>query len=175
MIPINEAIESGAWLQARLPAPSPSDGNFITITIEGDKENELEHKNLITHFHFKVTDFSKIVLTDIDNPEYLEVSLESNIWLLKFEIINVLKDSVPFYDIEALLQLTDDEGYKFSIFKDDSYLLSNSSFAKKSGLASLRFKNLAPKIRKLGAFAFELPDEFDTLFITVKGGEISEV
>ncbi len=171
MIPINEAIEAGAWLQIDKPIKR-EDRVSSSITFIYDEIVAVEPR-----FKFKLISFSKVDLTTIDNPENLKVSVDCNFWLLKFELVVLLKESAYFSNFVDMLKLSDDEGYQFEAFDwtDDFHLCSNSDFAKSSGLASLNNMKISPKIRKTGALIFELPDEFDTLFITVKDGEISEV
>lgn len=149
MILLNEAIEAGAWLQVKT-------NNFS--------------------FKIKLFSFSKIDLANIDNPEYLTIPIESNVWLLKLEIMNTSKEQIYSSDMRNSLKLADDEGYTFSFmdYSGNDHLIHRSEFAKESGVSNLDGKELPPKIRRSGAFVIELPDDFEQLFLTVQDGEISD-
>lgn len=88
MIPIKEAIATGAWLHAEHIEPSRPD---MELT-----------------FSIKLTSFSKIDTSKITNPfksinpDYYElnIALGLNIWLLGFDIINLCKKRInDFYTI----------------------------------------------------------------------------
>jgi hypothetical protein len=87
------------------------------------------------------------------------------------------KELTKFNDFRDSLRLFDEDGYNFSFvtYGTDSHLIYSSDFAKESGLAFLDDLSMNPKIRKSCIALIELPDEFDTLFLTVQDGEISEV
>jgi hypothetical protein len=149
MIPLNEAIEAGAWLET---------------DVVGTKK-----------YRLKLNGFSKVNLEAIDNPEELEIPIDSNIWVLEFDFINASKESISWSDIIARFCLMDDEECKYDIFMDDAYLVFGSMFAKNLGVERDYTKKYPPKVRKSGAVFFELPEDIDQLFIFVEYGDIREI
>lgn len=156
MIPIQEAIDTGAWLR----------GEFV---------EEFEDDRVIT-FQIKLKEFSKIDLTTVDNPENIssELRLDANIWLLKCEIVNLSKCEAYSFRITHKLCLVDEDNYEFKIVSE-SYLTLSSEFAKTSELKNFFANALPPKIKRSGAVLFELPEFFEHLSIKVSGGSLTEL
>ena len=150
MISINEAIEAGSWF-------------------------EMSTENIL--IRIRPISFSKLDLTSVDNFNNSDLDVNSNLWLLTMELVNLEKKEIATYSVRQIIKVKDDEGYTFSHIYD-SHLYLFSDFSKESGLITLQGNSgsvLNPKIRKVGALIFELPDDFDQLFLTVQDGEISEV
>jgi len=144
MIPLNEVIEDGSWLRVDIP---------------GDEKRS---------FQFRPTSFSKINMSEVDNPEKLkEIDINSNIWLLNLDIINLSKQEFDSYKFTDVINILDEDSCAFSKI-NDSHLTLSSEFAKTSGLEKFFCVNLRPKIAKSGAIAYELPDFFDQLFFDAK-------
>jgi hypothetical protein len=155
MIPLNEAIETGAWFE-------------VESKYQFDDDRILKYR-------LKLNGFSKVNLEAIDNPEELHIPINSNIWVLEFDFINSSKEQISWVNILSRINLIDDEGYKYEVFLDDGYLLYMSDFSKNLGYERDMNKKYPPKIRKSGAVFFELPEEIYKLFIAFEYGEISEV
>lgn len=143
MIPLLKAIESGSWL----------------FGMSNDDEE--------IRFQVKPILFEKIYLKDIDDPEDLEIELDSNIWLLKLSVVNLFRTPMPIYSLRTNLILKDADHFEFHAY-EEHHLSSSSDYAKSSGLAKFYNCDLPPKIRKSGAFSYELPDAFEELFLAVK-------
>ena len=141
MIPISEAIETGTWLQA---------------------------KNDNVTFRIRVTAFSKIDPANIPPIESKGIDIDSNIWLLSLDVINLCKTEQSLDTLKHSLKIMDEEEYEFSAF-DSSSLYNNL------GLSQFYSLSLPAKIKKSGALTFELPEVFEQLFLTINNGEISEV
>jgi hypothetical protein len=149
MIPLNEAIETGSWLQA--------------------KTDDLL-------FRFKPISFSKIDLAEIDNSNKMKID-GGVLWLLKIEVVNMNKVQChPFY-IRDHIAIFDSDDFLFLPVKDD-HLTSDSNFAVSNGLNRFvgwsSCPALPPKIKVSGALAYLLPEEDTKYFLSVKDGEISE-
>ncbi len=153
MVPLSEAINSGIWIKAEY------------------KENE---DNYV--FQMKPTSFTKINLkNDVDDPIKLgHIDVSSNVWLLKVEVVNLCRQKVESsYMITGRLVLVDDDGYEFPT-TDDWHLNLISDYANKTGLRRFFGTDLPPKIKRKGAVAFELPDTFDELYLSVRNGATVE-
>lgn len=161
MIPINEAIDSGAWLSGEYKQP------------EWSKAFETGEPMF---FQIKLLEFSKVDLSLVDNPECIDpiVGSNANIWLLRFDIVNLCKKPLGILWIKMQLLLEDSEGFQF-IYLDERHLTLHSEFSTKSGLKNFYSQDLPPKVKRSGAIIFELPDLFDELFIKVKDGSLTEV
>jgi len=156
VIPIQEAIDTGAWLR----------GEFV---------EEWEDNRVIT-FQIKLKEFSKIELATVDNPENISdgIRLDANVWLLKCDIVNLSKYEAMSLRITHKLCLVDEDDYEFMIVRE-SHLTLSSDFAEKSELKNFYAAMLPPKIRRSGAILFELPEFFEHLSIKVSGGSINEL
>lgn len=150
MIPIKEAISSGAWLHFSNP------------------EEELD-------FRVKVLSFRKIDLKEVDNPEKVEIN-EGAIWyLMTIEFINLTKEEISQYQWKDEIVLIDNDGYKFNC-KSDDHLGLDSEFSKKSGLYEFYAGDYIPKIKYKGAITFLLPDEPEAEYsLTMSEGTVIEV
>lgn len=136
MVPVKEAINSGAWLQC-----------------------EYDYDGKIIKFRLKVNSFRKINLLKVDNPEEIDgIDSNSVIWLLQIEVINLNKTPLEVYNATAKLTLIDQDGFVFPFF-EDSHLHSSSKFSKKNGLQRFYNDDLLPKIKALGSITFQLPDD----------------
>ena len=150
MIPILDAIESGAWLTAEYE----SDDNPI-------------------RFRLRLTGFSRIDLAAIDGCENLKFGVSRNVWRLGLDVVNLWKREVPHYVVERHLVIVDQDGFEFKIL-EDNHLRLNSDYAETSGLRTFFPIDFPPKIKRSGAYPFELPDEFDVLFLAVRHGDLRE-
>ena len=65
----------------------------------------------------------------------------------------------------------DQDGFEFVWF-DDVHLCWGSKYAETSRLKSVSFP---PKIKRILSFAYELPDEYDELFLKIRRGTLVEV
>lgn len=158
MVPIKEAISSGAWLH----------GQYVNF-----KET--------FEFRIKINSFRKLLLSEIDNPEEIkEMDYGSILWLMQIEFVNLTKRPVEPSVLRPII-LVDQDGFSFNLF-EDSHLESNSEFSKTSGMARFCYQELIPKIKAVGAIAFLLPDDDDAEYsISIKNvkyglnGNIQEV
>lgn len=163
MVPLSEALETGAWLAVECPYDRYGPSSEYD-DINGGKP---------WIFRIRVTGFSKIDLSTVEGPEQLKLPLDANIWKLDLDFVNLcLRESSSSYLCRRLV-LKDCDGYEF-VRCDDSYLSYYSDFAKKSRLSEFYNEKLPPKIRRTGALAFELPQEFDSLNLAVRQGSVCE-
>jgi hypothetical protein len=139
MVPIKEAVNSGAWLHC-------------------EKRDNLFKVN---QFRLRIISFKKINLKDIDNPEEIEKFDETgNLWLMKIEVINLNKEPTSTYNNTGKLKLIDNDGFQFPKFKD-GHLERLSKYSNSSGLDRFWSTDLLPKIKAIGSIVFHLPDDED--------------
>lgn len=155
MVPIKEAINSGAWLLCEQNA------------------NLLE----ANQFRLRINLFRKIHLSEIDGAEEVN-GLDSNstIWLLGVEIVNLNKTPLRVHEATNQLILIDQDGFSFPIF-EDHHLHSYSEFGEKTKLKRFWLGDLLPKIKAVGSLAFQLPDDDEATYsIGIKNhGIVKEV
>lgn len=156
MIPIKEAISSGAWLHCE-------------YKISSDDE--------LTQFRIKILSYKKLDFSQVDNPERINFKDEGTIiWIMDLEVINLTKEAIsPIYGPGSIV-LVDQDGFKFEYFNDD-HLQLYSRFAIESKLMRFFAQKLIPKIKATGAILFQLPDDDDEAVysISLKGeGSIRE-
>ena len=161
MIPIKDAIETGAWLQAQFRA-----------TKEGEPEAN-NGEDVVFRIRLKV--FEKMNLRLLEEPEQLSngVTLESNIWRVSLDFVNLCRRELKSFVPRKRIFLCDSDGYEFKVV-EDFHLTIGSSVAKSFGMDTFSLREFPPKIRRHGAYAFELPDEFEELFLTIRGGKLQE-
>lgn len=150
MVPLRKAIENGAWLIGS------------------------SHEDEEIRFQVKPVSFEKVYLEKLDSPEELETDIDSNIWILKISVINLFRSPMPIYSLRGNLILKDIENFEFHAY-EETHLNSSSTFAKSSGLAKFWNCDLPAKVRKSGAFTYELPESFEEIFLAVKDGDLREV
>ena len=168
MVPITEAIETGAWLEVTCPA----NGDF-----------RLKDETHTLKFRVKLKSFSKIDLhaafsaEDTGDAIYqsflAEFGLEANIWKLDLDIVNLAPYPVRSDLLGELLHIRDEEGFVYERC-NNSWITLNSKFSETSGLKNFFCSELPPKVKKAGAFCYELPEFFEGLTIHGKDGSISE-
>lgn len=154
-------MEAGAWLVAEFPAQNPLelDENF------GQPIN----------FRMRVTKFEKLEFTDFgDLDECFRWDISKNIWILNFDVVNLCRKELSPLTISNRLVLVDAGGYEFRLF-DHGGLRCSSSIAKSSGMMEFYGGGLPPKVKRAGAFPYELPDDFDHLSLMIRGGTLREV
>ena len=164
VVPISEAIETGAWLKAECLHDRTSPESEFKVINDGKP---------IT-FRLIVKAFSLIDLAAIDQPEELKCSLDANVWKLDLEVVNLCQREVMSSFLGRRLVISDQDGFEF-INLSDSHLSCLSRFAKMSGLGAFHSSLLPPKIKRAGAFAYELPEEYDQLFLKIRKGSLTEV
>ena len=150
MIPLKEAINSGAWFH-------------------------FEIKNGKVRFRVKFLSFEKLDLSRVDNPVNIK-DLELGIWfILTVEFINLCKERIATSDWIDDILLKDQDGFEFNE-KTDMHLSYLSEFAEKSGLDKFYSEYYIPKIKYKGAISFLLPNESEQEYlILVKDGSIQEI
>jgi hypothetical protein len=162
MIPIAEAIETGAWLKAECP----NDRSWPQSSYDA------VNNGAPFTFRLRVTKFSKIDLAAIDEPEKLKIcSLESNMWKLDIEVVNLCIREISSRHLGTRLVIADQDGFEY-VLCSDGHLCWGSTHSGKLGLMS---QDLPPKIKRIQAFAYELPDVYDQLFIRIRKGSLTEV
>lgn len=154
MVPIKEAINSGAWLHC-------------------------EHKYGYNTYQFrvKVDSFKILNLKEVDDPEEIDgLDENSKLYMLGIEVINITKEPVALHSSIDFLLLVDQDGFKFPIFKE-RHLYRVSEFGKKHKLQRFDFKELLPKIKAVGSILFQLPDDDEAeYFISIQNdGTVQEV
>lgn len=151
-IPIEHAIDSGAWFHCR----SGYDGHYDNYS-----------------FRIRVLSFEKVNMTDIDNPKQITLDIEGGVlWVIKLQIINLNKEEVRI--IDGLIRIVDENDYDFPNVSD-AHLCFFSKYADSSGLKKLWGKGYIPKIKYTGSLLYLLPDEETEYFLSVPGGNIKEV
>ncbi len=164
MIPIHEAIETGAWLEATCSTVLNNSSTTVTVT-----------------FRFRVKRFEKInlreVLVDPDDLGHrlfpTDLDLDDNVWRFDLDLVNMEPYEISSEDFGDLICIEDEDGYRFGNCKD-RYITLAPDYAKSSGLYAFFCAELPPKIMKSGAFAFELPEFSERLFVIVKNGVLIE-
>lgn len=162
MIPIRDALETGAWLKAE----------FLPIYSWEHGVNDGE----VILFRIRVTEFSKVDLAAVDECERLSCGLDANIWKLGLDVVNLCKKEFqPEILIDGRLFVVDEDGFQFQMV-GDNHLRGVSQYSKQSGMSAFAFfpPALPPKIKRSGAFPYELPDEFDQLFLSIRDGTLCE-
>lgn len=150
MIPIKEAISSGAWLHC-----SSDDGSI--------------------QFRLRVLSFGKINLADVDNPQNIKQT-DSNAkwWLMKIEVVSLCKKNISPDRLFRNVLLVDQDGFEFNV-TEDSHLSSSSGFSIKSGLKRFYFGDLIPKVKANGAISFLLPDDDEAQYsLSMGNGTVRE-
>lgn len=154
MVPIKEAISTGAWLHC-----------------------ETTYNYELFQFRIKVLSFQKLNLSEVDNPEKIDFRDENTIvWIMDLEVVNLTKECIrPVQEGPGRLILVDQEGFRFYTFQD-SHLCCFSDFAKKSKTDRFYGTELLPKIKAVGAMPFLLPDDDEAVYsISIRNGSIKEV
>jgi len=150
MVPVKEAINSGAWL------------HFIS------NDESLQ-------FRLKVLSFHKLNFTEVDNPESIQQKdSNSQWWLMGVESINLTKRNIhPLIFVGSLL-LVDQDGFEFKVTRD-THLWLRSDFSKKSGLCRFFIDELIPKIKAVGTISFLLPDDDEVVYsLSMQNGMVQE-
>ncbi|AMC10100.1 hypothetical protein Lupro_02030 [Lutibacter profundi] len=136
MVPIKDAISSGAWLHC-----------------------EYLYSDKLYKFRLKINSFRKISISEIDNPEKIEnFDINSILWLMNMEVINLTKVPIEPYWGPRHLILIDQDDFNFHVFEDD-YLIRKSNFSDTSGTNRFCYPDLVPKIKAVGSIIFKLPDD----------------
>lgn len=152
MVPIKDAINSGAWLQCE----HQSGGNY--------------------KFRLRIKSFERLNLLLIDNPDKIQgIDSNSIIWKLEIEVISLNKIPMPVSYGPNCLLLIDQDGFNFPVFQD-RYLHMWSEFSRESKLGRFYFQDLLPKIKAVGLIIFQLPEDEDAeYFISIRDGLVQEV
>lgn len=166
MIPIQEAIETGAWLEA----------NYAHIN-----DFRIQSGKTTLGFRFRVKNLEKIdlrsVVVDPEDLGYkmfpLKLDIDANVWRLDLDIVNMEKYEIRSDLFGELLGIQDESGNEYRNCQD-RYLTLASEYAKLSGLERFFATELPPKIKRSGAFCFELPEFFEQLFVVAREGTIKE-
>lgn len=150
MVPVREAINSGAWLHFSFD----------------DGTNQLR---------LRVLSFEKIDLIQVDNHEQIEHD-ESGAqwWLMKIEAVNLNKSQIIPGLMHQYILLVDQQGFQFNVTVD-SHLWCFSGFSDESGLHRFYNDELIPKTKRVGAIAFLLPDDNEAEYsLAMKYGTVRE-
>tara|TARA_Y100000296_G_C5054500_1_gene196566 strand:+ start:54 stop:515 length:462 start_codon:yes stop_codon:yes gene_type:complete len=153
MINVKELIESGEFYS--LNATNRYDESF-NVRIRVENLYPLDWDNV----------------DDIEEVDQIEHN--SNIWVMEVCLVNLNKKKLSVDEIKSQLRLIDEEEFEFDSV-EDFHLCNSSQFAKNSKLVKLYSAELKPKIARSGAIAFELPDGFEELYLTVDNGTISAI
>lgn len=157
MVPIQEAINSQAWLRF-------SNAGYLR-EYSVDKPRD---------FRVRVLGFSKINIAEIDDPEELDVS-QSNAsrWMLKLEVVSLCKRQISTSDFNKLVLLVDQDDFGFNYLLEPH--LYCSEFGKRTGLGRFYGGGLFPKIKAVGALAFLLPDDEEAQYcLSMENGKVEE-
>jgi hypothetical protein len=176
MIPIQQAIDTGAWLTAGFEP-------------RGADQNEINDERTIS-FQLRVTNFTRIDLAAIDEPEKLSCSASSSVWKLDFDVINTCRRELSVMHIVNRVCLSRKNRFTYRPFRD-GHLSLCSTYEKEFGLRStfslgsflppnikrsgaLPFLLSQPNAQGAGLLQFEESDDIDDLFINIYQGTIRE-
>jgi len=141
MVPVKEAISSGAWLYC-----------------------EYSYNNSTFQFRVKVISFNKLDLSEVDRPEKIELpDANCEIWLLGIEILNYLNEPISTSSCSDMLLLADQDNYMFKIFSD-IYLRGLSDYSTNARLNRLYNKNVYPGYNIIGIIPFILPIDDEAVY-----------
>jgi hypothetical protein len=162
-IPVQEAIDSGAWLRGKFPFPEGGASPW-------ERGESVE-------FQIKITGLSKLNLNEIDCVEVLPSDLikSDSLWVFAFEIVNLSKKEIGVFWIKRQLFLADNDGFEFKVDDNASSWVLNSEFSNKCGLRNFFSLDLPPKIKRSGAVLFELPEFMDVMLVKVRNGTLTEL
>ena len=157
MVPIQEAINSQAWLRFS------NDGYLRKWSPDEPRD-----------FRVRVLEFYKIDLAEVDDPEEVDVSHENaSWWMLKLEVVSLCKRKIFTSDFYELALLVDQDNFGFNCLIE-SHLYS-SEFGKKTGLYRFWRERLFPKIKAVGALTFLLPDDEEAQYsLSMDNGKVEE-
>jgi hypothetical protein len=160
VIPINEAIEAGVWLKVSCNIKN----NFRCRGGDGRLE-----------FRMRLREFKRIDLSQYPSFSASNYDSESNIWVLKIDIVHSYQAMLRSDLFGDIIDLKDGDGYIFARCQDSDVTLS-SPFAESTGLRNFYCYEIPPKIKKSGSFAYELPEDFSEMyaFASYPDGKIAE-
>ena len=164
MIPIKKAIEAGDWLRLELQ-PEHSSGEAL-IDMKGISEG------LPLVLQLRFIEFTKIKLEMVDDSEKLSLPPSSNVWRLGLEVVNLCRRELPASLIGYRVVIADQNGFEYRVVRDNQ-LTCYSKYAKSSGLYGFQSEVLPPKIKRAGSFAYEIPAEYEQLFLIGRRGTLS--
>lgn len=150
MVPVKEAIESGAWLHF-----SSNDGEM--------------------QFRLRVVSFKKLDLSQVDEPHKIEnKETAAQWWLMGIELVNLSKSKINSITMNDRIILIDQDGFQFNV-THDYHMASNSEFSKQSGLDRFYAAYLIPKTKNIGSISFRLPDDDDAQYsLAMEDGTVRE-
>ena len=174
MIPIRDAIDTGAWLTAGFEP-------------HGASQKEINDGDAIS-FQLRVTNFTRIDLAAIDEPEKLSCSEMSSVWKLDFDVINICRRELYVMHIVNRVCLSRKNRFTYRPFHD-GHLSHCSTYEKEFGLRStfslgsflppniersgaLPFLLSQPNAKRAGLLQFAESDDIDDLFINIYQGTI---
>lgn len=146
-VPIKEAIATGDWLVVNY-----SDGGV--------------------KLKLRLLKFNKINPKDVEDYNSLDfINDTGELWLLRIDIINIHKTTLPSDVPTKCLFLYDQDDCEF----EPVMKLNYSDYGKKEGIIRYVWNQsaLQPKIKTSGAFAFFLPNDVEAeYYISTKFGTI---
>jgi hypothetical protein len=150
MVPVREAINSGAWLHF------------------SSNDREIQ-------FRLRVLAFEKLDLSQVDEPDKIQHNeTDAQWWLMKIEAVNLSKRTIRSDEMNRTVLLIDQDGFQFN-FTQDSHLSLYSKFSTESGLHRFFGNHLIPKTKAVGTISFRLPDDAETEYsIAMEDGIVTE-
>ncbi len=144
-VPIQYAIESGAWFQCK------------------DENND---------FRLKINAFEKIKLNSSTEIEKIDTGFDlrqGDFWGLKIEIISFNKQTIGGNYITHEISIVDSDDFEYQDTYDE-YLCYDSHYIKSSGLKTLGIMvTFYPKIKYTGILLYFIPkDDNANYFFTLK-------
>jgi hypothetical protein len=150
-IPIKQGIESGSWFQCSTGGHS---------------------------FRIKLNAFERVNMVGINEPEKIDTKFDlqqGDFWLLKFDVINLTKQTITSGDMFHNILIIDQDNFEFSP-ASEPHLSVTSNYAEPSGLNAFILLSMYPKIKYPGAELFFLPKEDNAkYFFSVPSGNIKEL
>jgi hypothetical protein len=164
VIPIKKVTGTGDWLRLELQPEHSSGEELINM--------KATNEGLPLVLQLRFIEFTKIELDMVDAPEKLSLPPSSNVWRLGLEVVNLCRRELPASLVGYRVVIADQNGFEYRIVRDN-HLTCYSEYANSSGLHAFHRAILPPKIKRTGSFAYEIPAEFEQLFLIARRGELS--
>lgn len=154
-IPVEHAVDSGAWFQC---GAQTYEGSFI--------------------FKIRILSLEK-VKADVMRELQKKLRFDDGVlWLMALEAVNLNKEPISGYHVSSQVCLFDQDDFKYTDTSVSDLALTD--FGKRIGIERFsgwsHVPNLKPKIKATGAIPYLLPDdESAKYFFSIDGGNIWEI
>jgi hypothetical protein len=172
MIPIQDAIDSGAWFEFDCDVSNDyratAQSNILRFRIKVKNIQKINLKSIVEKYindSGRASGFDSFVSS---------VGIDANIWKVDIDIVNMASKEIRSDLFGDLIKIKDQDGCSFSR-SQDIFLTLECKHEELNGLSNFFCSELPSKVKKSGAFCFELPEFFDQLYVTAKNGSIKEL